>query len=278
LLKIGDYNELKVIKKVDFGFYLDSGENYSILLPEKYAPLDLKIDDNIEVFIYKDSEDRLIATTLKPLAKAGEFACLTVADVNASGIFLDWGLEKNLLLPYSESERELKPGHKCVVYVMLDKVSKRIIATAKFDKYIEKKDIFLREGQQAGLMICRFTPNGALAIIDNKYAGIIYESEIYEKLNIGSRMSGYVKKIRPDNKIDLTLRRSATDEIEAAKAKIMAMLSKNNGTLKLNDKSPPEFIKQKLQMSKLTFKKAIGGLYKERKIIIGDHEISKAAE
>lgn len=278
MLKIGDYNNLKVIKKVDFGFYLDSGENFNILLPEKYAPLDLKIDDIIEVFVYKDSEDRLISTTLKPLAKVSEFACLTVADVNASGIFLDWGLEKNLLLPYSEAERELKPGHKCVVYVMLDKVSKRIIASAKFEKYIEKKEISLREGQQVGLMICRFTPNGALAIIDNKYAGIIYESEIYEKLNIGGRMNGYIKKIRPDNKIDLTLRRSAGDEIEAAKIKIMAMLAKNKGVLKLNDKSSPEIIKQKLQMSKLTFKKAIGGLYKERKIVIGDDEISSAAE
>ncbi len=277
MLKIGDYNELKVIKKVDFGFYLDSGENFNILLPEKYAPLDLKIGDNIEVFVYKDSEDRLISTTVKPLAKAGEFACLTVADSNASGVFLDWGLEKDLLLPYSQLERELKPGHKCVVYVTVDKASKRIIASAKFDKYIEKKDISLREGQRVGLMICRFTPKGALAIIDNKYAGIIYESEIYEKLNIGARLSGYIKKIRPDNKIDLTLRKSAADEIESAKAKIMAMLLKNNGTLKLNDKSPPEIIKQKLQMSKLTFKKAIGGLYKERKITIGDSEISTAA-
>lgn len=277
MLKIGDYNELKVIKKVDFGFYLDSGENFNILLPEKYAPLDLKIGDNIEVFVYKDSEDRLISTTVKPLAKAGEFACLTVADSNASGVFLDWGLEKDLLLPYSQLERELKPGYKCVVYVTVDKASKRIIASAKFDKYIEKKDISLREGQRVGLMICRFTPKGALAIIDNKYAGIIYESEIYEKLNIGARLSGYIKKIRPDNKIDLTLRKSAADEIESAKAKIMAMLLKNNGTLKLNDKSPPEIIKQKLQMSKLTFKKAIGGLYKERKITIGDSEISTAA-
>ena len=193
-------------------------------------------------------------------------------------IFLDWGLEKNLLLPYSEAPRELKPGHKCVVYVSLDKASKRIFASARFDKHIEKKDIALIEGQAVKLMVARFTPNGALAIIDDKYAGIIYESEIFEKINIGDRLSGFVKKSRTDNKIDLTIRKGARDEVEAAKNKIMAKLIEKDGFLALNDKSSPEIIKQRLQMSKLTFKKAIGGLYKERKILIGPDGISIAAE
>lgn len=276
MLKIGDYNTLKVNHKVDFGFYLDSGEQSNILLPAKYAPAGLKEGDSIEVFVYKDSEDRPIATTQKPLAKAGEFACLCVRDVNDSGIFLDWGLEKNLLLPYSEAPRELKPGHKCVVYVSLDKASRRLVASAKFDKFIEKKDIGLKEGQQVSLLVCRLTPGGALAIIDDRYAGIIYESEMFEKLNIGDRLTGYVKKIRDDKKIDLTLRMSGRDEIESAKIRIMQMLLENGGTLKLGDKSPPELIKQKLKMSKLTFKKAIGGLYKDRKITIEADRISSA--
>lgn len=278
MLKIGDYNTLKVSHKTDFGFYLDSRDGFNILLPNKYVPSGLKEGDEIEVFVYTDSEDRPIATTQKPLARAGEFACLMVRDVNDAGIFLDWGLEKNLLLPYSEAPRDLKPGHKCVVYVSLDKASKRIFASAKFDKHIEKKEIALSEGQAVKLMVARFTPNGVLAIIDDKYAGIIYESEIFEKINIGDRLSGFVKKVRPDNKIDLTIRKGARDEVEAAKSKIMAKLIEKDGFLKLNDKSSPELIKQRLQMSKLTFKKAIGGLYKERKIVIGPEGISIAAE
>lgn len=278
MLKIGDYNTLKVSHKTDFGFYLDSRDGYNILLPNKYVPSGLKEGDEIEVFVYTDSEDRPIATTQKPLARSGEFACLMVRDVNDAGIFLDWGLEKNLLLPYSEAPRDLKPGHKCVVYVSLDKASKRIFASAKFDKHIEKKEITLTEGQAVKLMVARFTPNGVLAIIDDKYAGIIYESEIFEKINIGDRLSGFVKKVRPDNKIDLTIRKGARDEVEAAKNKIMAKLLEKDGFLKLNDKSSPDLIKQRLQMSKLTFKKAIGGLYKERKIVIGPEGISIAAE
>ena len=278
MLKIGDYNTLKVSHKTDFGFYLDSRDGYNILLPNKYVHSGLKEGDEIEVFVYTDSEDRPIATTQKPLARSGEFACLMVRDVNDAGIFLDWGLEKNLLLPYSEAPRDLKPGHKCVVYVSLDKASKRIFASAKFDKHIEKKEITLTEGQAVKLMVARFTPNGVLAIIDDKYAGIIYESEIFEKINIGDRLSGFVKKVRPDNKIDLTIRKGARDEVEAAKNKIMAKLLEKDGFLKLNDKSSPDLIKQRLQMSKLTFKKAIGGLYKERKIVIGPEGISIAAE
>jgi len=150
------------------------------------------------------------------------------------------------------------------------------VASAKFDKFIEKKDIGLKEGQQVSLLVCRLTPGGALAIIDDKYAGIIYESEMFEKLNIGDRLTGYVKKIRDDKKIDLTLRMSGRDEIESAKIRIMQMLLENGGTLKLGDKSPPELIKQKLKMSKLTFKKAIGGLYKDRKITIEADRISSA--
>ncbi len=278
MLKIGDYNTLKVSHKVEFGFYLDSGDGYNILLPQKYAPAGLKDGNSIDVFVYRDSEDREIATTLKPLAKAGEFACLTVKDINKTGIFLDWGLEKNLYLPYSQALDNMKIGYKYMVYVMIDKISKRVIASAKFEKFIEKKVIDLREGQQVKLTICRFATNGILAIIDDKYAGILYENETYEKLKIGDIVTGYVKKIREDKKIDLTLRRSIRDAIEDAKDKIMNMLIENNGTLDLNDKSSPEAIKEKLQMSKLTFKKALGGLYKERRIVMGDKSISMIPE
>ncbi len=277
MLKIGDYNKLVVSHRVEFGFYLTSGENFNILLPIKYAPEGLSEKDEIEVFIYKDSDDRLIATTLRPLAKVGDFACLIVADVNRRGIFLDWGLEKHLLLPYSEIEREVKPGFNCVVYVMLDKLTDRLIATTKYEKHLEKKDIALKEKDRVDLMICRFMQNGVSAIINNKYIGMIYESEIYKKLNIGDRLEGYVKKIRADKKIDLTLRKSLMDDIEAAKSEIMVKIIENGGVLRLGDKSSSEAIKQSLQMSKALFKKAAGGLYKERKIKIGDAEIILAS-
>ncbi len=278
MLKIGDYNTLKVSHKVEFGFYLDSGDGYNILLPQKYAPAGLRDGNSIEVFVYRDSEDREIATTQKPLAKVGEFACLLVKDINKTGIFLDWGLEKNLYIPYSQALDNMKIGFKYIVYVMIDKISKRVIASAKFEKFFEKKVIDLKEGQQVKLTICRFAVNGILAAINDKYAGILYENETYEKLKIGDIVTGYIKKIRDDKKIDLTLRRSIVDAIEDAKDKIINMLIENNGTLELNDKSSPEAIKEKLQMSKLTFKKALGGLYKERRIVMGDKSISMIPE
>jgi len=278
LLKIGDYNTLKVSHKVEFGFYLDSGDGYNILLPQKYAPAGLRDGNSIEVFVYRDSEDREIATTQKPLAKVGEFACLLVKDINNTGIFLDWGLEKNLYIPYSQALDNMKIGYKYIVYVMIDKISKRVIASAKFEKFFEKKVIDLKEGQQVKLTICRFAVNGILAAINDRYAGILYENETYEKLKIGDIVTGYIKKIRDDKKIDLTLRRSIVDAIEDAKDKIINLLIENNGTIDLNDKSSPEAIKEKLQMSKLTFKKALGGLYKERRIVMGDKNISMMPE
>ena len=278
MLKIGDYNTLKVSHKVEFGFYLDSGDGYNILLPQKYAPAGLREGNSIDVFVYRDSEDREIATTQKPLAKVGEFACLTVKDINKTGIFLDWGLEKNLYIPYSQALDNMKIGYKYIVYVMIDKISKRVIASAKFEKFFEKKVIDLKEGQQVKLTICRFAVNGILAVINDRYAGILYENETYEKLKIGDIVTGYIKKIREDKKIDLTLRRSIRDAIEDAKDKIINVLIENNGTIELNDKSSPEAIKEKLQMSKLTFKKALGGLYKERRIVMGDKSISMIPE
>lgn len=274
MLKIGDYNKLKVSHRTEFGFYLDSREGYNILLPVKNAPDGLMEGDEIEVFVYMDSEDRPVATTRKPLARAGAFACLTVRDVNNAGIFLDWGLEKNLLLPYAEAPRDLRPGHRCVVFVTVDAATGRLFASAKFEKFVEKNRIDLREGQAVKLMVARITPKGALAIIDDRYAGMIYESEIFDKLNIGDALDGFVKKIRDDKKIDLTIRRGAREEVGDAKTLIMARLAECGGTLGLGDKSSPEAIKKALKMSKMTFKKAIGGLYKERKITLGPDSIS----
>ncbi|TDX46795.1 S1 RNA-binding domain-containing protein [Orenia marismortui] len=266
-MNIGKHNEGKVVKEVDFGLYLEiSGEE--ILLPKKYIPEGTEIDDILKVFLYKDSEDRLIATTLTPKAEVGEYAYLEVKDVSRIGAFLDWGLEKDLLVPYREQRGKMKKGKKYVVRVYLDQETDRIVATEKFDRFINHNELDVSEGDEVNILIYRYTDLGVEVIINDKYYGLVYNDDIFKNLKIGQRHKGYIKKVREDNKIDLSLRKIGYGRIEDAKTKILKKLKEKEGFLALNDKSSPDLIKKVLEMSKGTFKKAIGGLYKEEIINI----------
>jgi uncharacterized protein len=277
MLKIGDYNTLKVEKFVDFGLYLQSDEG-EILLPKKYMTEDISVGDMIEVFIYRDSEDRLIATNLKPLAKVGEFAALQVKDTTQFGAFLEWGLEKDLLVPFNEQKRKMEVGRKYVVYVLIDPRTERVIATSKISTFLDKKNIDLKNNEEVDLLIFDQSELGYSAIINNKYSGMLYRNEVFRKIQIGDQLKGYVKQVREDNKVDLTLNKPGMDSVDDAKDLILKELQKNKGFLSLTDDSDPEDIKERLQMSKKTFKKAIGGLYKEQKITIEQHGISLAVK
>jgi hypothetical protein len=271
-VKIGRYNEGKVVKETDFGLYLEiDGEE--VLLPNKYIPENTEIDDNLNVFIYKDSEDRPIATTLTPKAGVGDYAYLEVKDVTRIGAFLDWGLEKDLLVPYREQRGKMKKGKSYVVRVYLDEETDRIVATEKFDRFINHSKLDVSENDEVDILIYRYTDLGVEVIVNNKYYGLVYSDDIYKNLKIGQRYKGYIKKVREDNKIDVSLRKPGYGRIEDAKDKILKKLKEEQGFISLNDNSSPHLIKKLLQMSKGTFKKAIGGLYKEEIIDITDEGI-----
>ncbi len=262
MFKLGDFNELKVAKEREFGFFLDS-EVGEILLPTKYVPEGLEVGDNINVFVYKDSEDRYVATTLIPKAKVGDIAFLEVKDINEYGAFVDWGLEKEILVPYSQQKEKLKKNKKYIFSIYKDDVSNRIIASQKINRYIEEYDIDLTEGQEVDIMVHEFTDMGVKVIINGKYLGLLYKNEVYKNLKVGDVTKAFVKKIREDNKIDVTIRKKINTEIDEAKAKIMDELQKYDGVLYLTDKSSPDHIQKSLEMSKGMFKKALGGLYKD---------------
>ncbi len=272
MINLGKINKLKVCKNVDFGVYLTDGVE-EILLPEKYVPENIRIDDEIEVFIYTDSEDRLIATTLKPKAYVDEFAYLKVKDVNQTGIFMDWGLEKDLFVPYKYAISDVKEGKYYVVKVILDKVSYRIIGILNYKHFFRYDNVRLNPRDNVDLLVFQKTDLGYQVIVNGQYNGLVYLNEVYEELKIGQKLTGFVKKIREDNKIDISVKPLGYDGALEAMPKILEMLKQNECFLPYNSKSNPEDIKRVFHMSKKVFKQAIGGLYKKRKIIIEDKGI-----
>ena len=269
MLKIGEYNDLRIIKQVDFGVYLGI-DNQEILLPTKWVPRDAKIGDTITVFIIRDSDDRLLATTVKPFATANTFAFLEVKQVNNIGAFLDWGMDKDLLVPFREQANQMEEGKSYVVFVYEDEQSNRLIASSKLSRFIERQNIDLQVGDVVDLLVYSKTNLGFNAIINNRYTGLIYANEIFENIRIGDQLKGYVKTIRDDLKIDLSLQKSGFELMDDAKWKSLNLLKNENGFLALHDNSTPEEVKAKLQMSKKAFKKAIGSLYKEKLVILTD--------
>jgi len=265
-LRLGHYNRLEVIKELDFGLYLDGYDGEEILIPRVYVPEGTQIGDFIEVFIYRDSEDRLIATTLKPYATVEQFAYLKVKDISKLGVFLDWGLMKDLLLPFGEQTHKMGLGRSYLVYVYVDEVSKRIVASAKLDKFLENDTSKFTEGQPVALIPFEYTDLGIKALIDRRCIGVIYKSEIFQDIILGDLTQGFIKKIRDDKKIDLALVKQGYDRIDNIKSQIYALLVLKEGFLPYTDKTDAEVIYQDLQMSKKDFKKAIGGLYKDDKI------------
>lgn len=266
MIEVGKYNELEVIKEMDFGIYLGDGQ-VEILMPTKWVPKGTSIGDKIEAFIFRDNEDRLIATTIKPYAIVGEFAFLEVQQTNNVGAFLDWGMEKNLLVPFREQPGKLEEGKSYVVFLYLDEITNRVVASAKLSKFIERENIDVKDGDIVDLLIYSETDKGLNAIINNKYVGLIYRNEIYDNVRVGDKVKGFIKQVREDNKIDLSLQKSGYELVDDVKWKLLNLL-KEKKFLPLHDGSSPEEIKAALQISKKAFKKAVGALYKERLVKI----------
>ncbi|NBB27894.1 S1 RNA-binding domain-containing protein [Cellulophaga sp. BC115SP] len=272
-IALGKYNNLEVIKELEFGMYLDGGDE-EILIPRSYIPEGTKIGDFIDVFLYRDSEDRLIATTMKPFAQVGEFAYLTVKDINQLGVFLDWGLVKDLLVPFGEQSHKMAVGRKYLVYIYVDTQTERIVASAKIDRFLPSDKISFSEGQKVSILPYEYTDLGIKCLIENNSQGVLYKNELFKNVNMGSLQNAFIKKVREDGKIDLTLEIIGFDRIEECKITLLNELSANNNFLELNDKTAPEVIYASLQMSKKDFKKAVGGLLKEGKIQFYNNGIS----
>ena len=266
---VGAYNELEVIKSLDFGIYLKC-DDVEILMPIKWVPPNTNIGDILNVFVFRDSDDRLIATTIKPYVTANTFAFLEAKQVNQVGAFLDWGMDKDLLVPFREQAQRMEPGFSYVVFVFVDEVTNRLVASSKINRFIETEDIALQDGDIVDLLVYSETDLGYNAIINNLYSGLIYKNEIFEAIRIGDNLKGFVKYIREDKKIDLSLQKQGFELVDDVKWRILNLMKQNAGFLALSDNSSPEEIKSKLQISKKVFKKAVGALYRERLVKITD--------
>ena len=273
-LKLGQKNKLKAAWKVDFGMYLEGGGyEGKILLPERYVPEDLEVGDEIEVFLYLDNEERLVATTLEPKAMVGDFAYLEVAWVNEYGAFLDWGLMKDLFCPFREQKRRMQQGQSYIVHVHIDEESYRIMASAKVEKFLKPLPQEYTEGQEVQLLVWQKTDLGFKVIIDNGYAGLLYDTQIFRSLHTGDRIKGYISNIRPDGKVDCILQKTGREHTENFSARLLRYLETQGGRCRLGDKSSAEEIKEQFGVSKRTYKQAVGDLYKRRLIRITDNGI-----
>lgn len=266
MIEIGKYNTLYANRVSDFGMYLRDAKGNEVLLPNKYVPEDMLVDDEIEAFVYNDSMDRITATTRQPLILLNELKTLKVVEVNAYGAFLDWGLEKDLLVPFSQQSVKMEPGNSYLVYLYLDEKTERLVATSKISRFLDNSEIKVEVGQEVDLIVDKETDLGWNVIIDEAYNGLVFRSDVFQSVQIGQHLKGYIKKIRPDNKIDVTLQKASHKSMDKYSQIIMDELTAQNGFLDLNDKSDPAEITARLEMSKKNFKKAIGALYKKRRI------------
>jgi predicted RNA-binding protein (virulence factor B family) len=274
-MEVGKYNTLQILRGTSVGMYLGDEEGNDVLLPHKYIPENAQIGENIEVFIYRDSEDRLIATTLKPLILLNQFAILEVVAATQFGAFLDWGLEKDLFVPFKEQNHKLQKGQYVPVYLYLDEQTDRVVASAKVHKYFKNLDgVDLDEGQEVDLLVFEKTELGHNVVVNNLYKGLVYENETFRRLAWGDTTKGYVKLIRDEGKIDISLQPLGfLKTLEPNQKAILDKLQQSGGTLNLSDNSDPIQIQEVLEMSKKAFKKAIGVLYKDKKIIIKSDSI-----
>ncbi len=276
MIKLGHNNKLRVGRFVDFGAYLTDDEGAEILLPARYVSDDLAVGDEIDVFVYKDSEDRPVATTDVPYVEVGQFAFLQVVAVNKVGAFLDWGLPKDLLVPFSEQKARMQQGGIYLVYVYLDNESGRIVASAKVEKYLGNLIPAYKPGQRVEALVWEHTPIGYKVIVDNLFQGMLYQNELYRPVEIEETVDAYVKMVRPDGKIDLTLGDKAVNRVRELSDEIMERLNNSGGSLPYGDKSSPDDIKAEFKCSKRDFKQAIGRLYKEHRIVIDGDNIALA--
>jgi len=272
-IELGKFNQLEVVKQVDFGMYLDGGEEGEILLPNRYVPDGCEVGDWLNVFLYLDNEERLIATTLTPLVQVGQFACLEVAWINQFGAFLNWGLMKDLFVPFSEQKMKMQVGKKYVIHAHLDDESYRIVASAKVDRYLSKEKATYEPGEEVNILIWQKTDLGFKAIIDHKYSGLLYDNEIFQNIRTGMTMKAFVKQVRDDGKIDLMLQKAGFEKVDDFSKVLLDRLKQEGGKLALNDKSPADEIYAVFGVSKKTFKKGVGDLYKKRLISLDEDGI-----
>ncbi len=277
MLTLGDYNTLKIVKSVDFGLYLDGGEEGEILLPQRYVTKDMHIGDEITVFIYLDQEERPVATTEHPYAKVGEFVSLEVAWVNQFGAFLNWGLMKDIFCPFREQKKRMEQGQRHIVYIKLDEDSYRLMATAKVEKYLSTPVLAdlpsLHHGAEVDILVWQKTDLGFKVIVNNKFQGLIFENQIFQPLHSGMKLKAYVDHVRQDGKIDIVLQQSGRQQTLDFAEVLLRYLYENDGYCNLGDKSPAELIYDRFQVSKKAYKKAVGDLYKRRLITIEDEGI-----
>ncbi len=273
MIELGNYNTLKIDRDTSVGLFLTSDTGVEILLPNKYVPKTYEIGDMLKVFCYLDHEERPVATSLEPFVKRNAFGFLQVAEVNKIGAFMDWGLEKHLLVPFREQRDAMKEGQWYVVYCYLDEQSFRLVASNKIDRFLQKEEISVSVGQEVDLLVSRRTELGWEVIINDRHKGLVFLSDVFQRIGVGNSIKGYVKNIRPDGKIDVTLQPIGNKALEPAAEKIYRMLVDHGGFLPFHDKSDPKTIAATFEMSKKMFKKGIGTLYKEKKITLGEDGI-----
>lgn len=275
-IELGRFNELEVVKQVDFGMYLDGGEEGEILLPARYVPEGCKVGDRLNVFLYLDMDERLVATTLTPLVQVGQFAYLEVAWVNQFGAFLNWGLMKDLFVPFGEQKMKMQVGRKYMIHAHLDKESYRIVASAKVERYLSKEMPEYQPGEEVEILIWQKTDLGYKAIIEHKHSGLLYENEVFTTLEAGRKMRAFVKQVRDDGKIDLMLQKPGLGKVDDFAKTLLEYIRENGGRISLNDKSPADEIYETFGVSKKTFKKGVGDLYKKRLISLQEDGITLA--
>jgi len=272
MIEIGKYNMLEIVRDTSVGLFLSDGDT-DVLLPNKYVPKRFEINEKINVFVYRDHEERLTATTLKPYVKRNEFAYLEVNYTNQYGAFLNWGLEKDLFVPFKEQARKMEGSKRYLVYVYLDEKTDRLVASSKLNQFLETQDIRLNLYQEVDLIVSHITELGINVIINSKYKGLLYKNEVFENISPGKKFKGYIKNIREDKKIDVSLQKIGIESIDENAQIVLKELYATKGFLGLADNSHPEEIKTVLKMSKKSFKKAVGMLYKQKLISIEERGI-----
>lgn len=273
MIEIGKYNTLTIDRDTQVGLFLTDGKE-DVLLPNKYVPKVFEIGEEITVFVYLDHEERPVATTLQPYILLNEFGLLRVNYTNQIGAFLDWGMEKDILVPFKEQARPMEKGKRYLVYLYMDEKTNRLVASSKTNQFLSNDNLTVEVGEEVDLIVSHITELGINVIINEQHKGLIYKDEVYDDaIRTGDRLRGYIKAIRPDNKIDVALQKQGFEGIEPNAEKILDELRANRGFLRLNDASHPEDIRTVLKMSKKTFKKAIGVLYKQQQIEIKEDGI-----
>lgn len=278
MIELGRINNLEILRDTSVGLFLGDEDGNDVLLPNKYVPTSYEIGEKIKVFCYLDYDERPVATTLEPDIMLGEFRLLQVAEVNEFGAFMEWGLEKHLLVPFREQRVKMKEGQWYVVHCYLDERSGRLVGSNKLDKFLSNENIDLKEWEQVDLVVTRQTDLGWEVIVNERHKGLVYFNEVFKPINIGDVIPGCIKSIRKDNKLDISLQPLGARVLEPAANKIFEVLQAHGGFLPLHDKSAPEEIRDMFQMSKKTFKKGLGTLYKERKIKLETDGFSLVAE